>query len=84
MSNTTLLLIAAAASAATLRLVGASLGSDADLLASDPIGTSSVARMAASDFRALDDHCVRTGQDLTGTPLFTAIAGSSLKPVNQV
>lgn len=84
MSNTTLLLIAAAASAATLRLVGASLGSDADLLASDRTSTSSVARMAASDFRALDDHCIRTGQDLTGNPLFTAIAGNSLNPSDQV
>lgn len=84
MSNTTLLLIAAAASAATLRLFSASLGSDADLLASDPISTSSVARMAASDFRALDEHCIRTGQDVTGNPLFTAIAGNSIKRIDQV
>lgn len=84
MSNTTLLLIAAAASAATLRLVGASLGSDADQLASDRISTSSVARMAANDYRALNEHCLRTGQDLTGNPLFTAIAGNTLNPGDRV
>lgn len=70
MGNTNLLLIAAAASTATLRLLCAVKRSDASMPC---INSSSVASMAKADLLALNEHCTRTGQDLSSNPLFSIL-----------